>query len=687
MSYVQLSALPGVCLSDSAYSNSIKGAYTTEGLATGRYVDMLGSRFFAGRPEKKGGWIPLILTKLTGVCRGEKDWRDFSQNLYCAFGTNLKLQVFLNSTNALIDITPLRSILTGTLTNPLTTSTSTTVSVAHTAHGLKSGDYAQLTANAVVDNVQVAGTYFVTVVDANNYTITVPSPATGSTSGGGGQVSYVYYRITLTNPFTTVSGSNIVTVAHTNNGASVGDYVTISNATAVNGITLDGEYPIQSTSANSYTVNAANAASGSGSGGGTPNFQYDISSGQIDAGTTAGYGTGTYSTGGYGLGQTTTTFTSQPRIWALDNYGQQLLASPYNDTIYVWDPSTYTTNNGRAYPLYGAPTNVLGMFVTPERFVFALGAAGNPLEVQWPDQNDYTNWNALPTNTANSRTIQIGSFIVGGIAARDGSSLVLTNNCCYAFNYSGDTFIYDSTAAGRNSGLIGPLALTTYAGNAYWMSEDEFWTWNGAVQPLPSDDIRDYVFRNINKGQAFKCFAVTDPHFKEITFYYPTTSGGNEITSSVTYHVDQGVWSIDTKSRTSQVNNQLFPYPISSDALGNIWQEEFGTDANGAALDSYVVFNPTAVMKGERHCDVMGFMPDFERQAGDCELSVLTQTYPDDPQAISGPYTLGASDTDPLIDLRIGSTFVGYKIESNVLGGDYRVGLPQVDVNPAGARR
>jgi hypothetical protein len=688
MPYQPLTPIGGICKVDSIYANTVKQGYTEAGPGVGRYTDMLAARFIAGRPEKKGGWTPLTSSTMSGICRGMKDWRDFNQNLYCGFGTNTKLYVYSKSITTLLNITPLRFLVTGTLTNPLTTNSTTTVSVAHTAHGLVSGDYVQLTSGTILNNITLANTYFVTVTDANNYTVTVPTAATGSTSGGGGTVSYIYYRTVLSsNPFTTVSGSPIVTVSHTSHGALSGDTVIITGGSAVGGLTLSGSYVILSTTTNTYTIMASSNASSSSTGGGTPNVQYEINIGYSSNGYGTGYGIGTYGSGTYGNNQVSNAYIVNARTWCLDNYGQQLLSNPYNGTIYIWDPTTYTSNNGRAYPMYGAPASgVLSMFVTPERFVFALGGVSNGLVVSWPDQSNYNNWTASITNTANSRTLQIGSYLVGGISARDGTSLVCTNVCAYAFNYSGDAFVYDSTATGRNSGLIGPLAICAFGGNVYWMGPNEFWQWNGTVNPIPSDDIRDYVYTNLNKSQSTKCFAVTNVSKKEVTFYYPVI-GSDEITNSVTYHVDQGIWSIDTKSRTSQVDAVLFQYPISADASGNIWQEEYGTDANGSALDSYVVFSPTSISKGDRRCDIMGFMPDFERQTGACSVSILTQTYPEDPQTVVGPYNLGASDTTPLIDLRIGATLVGYKIESNTVGGDYRIGLCQADVNVAGARR
>src|SRR5690242_6472493 len=48
--------------------------------------------------------------------------------------------------------------------------------------------------------------------------------------------------ISLTNPFTTTSGQAVVTVTDVGHGAEAGDYIRISGASAVGGITPDGEY-------------------------------------------------------------------------------------------------------------------------------------------------------------------------------------------------------------------------------------------------------------------------------------------------------------------------------------------------------------------------------------------------------------------------------------------------------------
>ena len=71
------------------------------------------------------------------------------------------------------------------------------------------------------------------------------------------------------NPFATTNGSKVVVVTHTGHGAVVGSFVTYSGATAVGGLTLNGEYEIVSViDGNSYRIVSSTAASSTVSGGG-----------------------------------------------------------------------------------------------------------------------------------------------------------------------------------------------------------------------------------------------------------------------------------------------------------------------------------------------------------------------------------------------------------------------------------
>lgn len=152
----------------------------------------------------------------------------------------------------------------------------------------------------------------------------------------------VYYDVTpirtthtLTNPFTTIDTSNIVTVLDAADSYRNGDYVTFTGATAVGGLTLNGEYQITYISgATSYTIVAASPATSSATGGGTVYASYQVSTGPAYAVPLSGWGAGYWGSGTWGTSSNTT---EAIRIWNADNFGQDLLYGPRGLPLYYWN--------------------------------------------------------------------------------------------------------------------------------------------------------------------------------------------------------------------------------------------------------------------------------------------------------------------------------------------------------------
>lgn len=112
---------------------------------------------------------------------------------------------------------------------------------------------------------------------------------------------------TPTDPFSTTNGSTSVVVTIADHGALSGDFVTFSGATAVGGLTLNGEYQINEvlTSA-TFTITAASAASSTATGGGSVTAVFQINTGLDTTLYGNGWGAGTW--GGV-LPGTSVTFT------------------------------------------------------------------------------------------------------------------------------------------------------------------------------------------------------------------------------------------------------------------------------------------------------------------------------------------------------------------------------------------
>lgn len=666
MPLAKLDFAPGITKLDSDYESA------------GRWIDGDKVRFIHGLPQKIGGWGKFHQTAVTGKCRGLHAWQDNVQTKRLAIGTHKKLLVWRSG--VLYDITPFRELASGTLTDPVSTANgSTTVTITHAAHGQQIGDTVQLVATSAVGGVTVSGEYvIVSTPTANEYTISVASAATSGASGGGA-TTYAYPRATLANPFSTTAGSTTVVVTHTNHGLSDGDYVHFSDGSAVGGITVTGEFSATVLSTSTYSVTAASAASSSATGGGAVTYRYEISIGRDDALDARGYGVG-----GYGVSTYDTPRSSAiqlvSRTWYLDNYGQNLLACPRNGDIYEWNPDI----GGRAYRLRNAPTNNVGMLVTEERIVFALGADGDRMTWSWCDQEDNTVWTSTETNTAGTAPpISGGSEIVGGIKLQGKVALILTDTSVFATQYTGDAFIYSTRRLSGEAGLFGPNAIIEFAGSAYWMSDSDFMVYDGRVAPLPSSDVRSYVFGDINRTQRSKCFAGVNKDFREVWFFY-CSAASSEIDRYVIYNVVENTWSVGTLARTAWATKGLYEYPILAGADGYLYSHESGTDADGSAMDTFIVSAPRDIADGGSNMDILMLVPDFKAQVGDVDFYVITKVFPNLAATTNGPYT--ATPTTDNLDTRCDGRQAAIRIESNVVGGDWRLGQLRVEIQPAGTR-
>ena len=97
--------------------------------------------------------------------------------------------------------------------------------------------------------------------------------------GAYNDVTPLRATVSLTNPFTTTNGSTTVLVTDANGGFEDEDFVTFSNASEVNGVTVDGEFQIDIVTPTTYNITVSSAANGSGTGGGTVSAAYQINTG------------------------------------------------------------------------------------------------------------------------------------------------------------------------------------------------------------------------------------------------------------------------------------------------------------------------------------------------------------------------------------------------------------------------
>jgi len=398
----------------------------------------------------------------------------------------------------------------------------------------------------------------------------------------------------------------------------------------------------------------------------------DLTAGTLDAATNIGFGGGFYGLGFYGTERADTGNYSEATTWSLDNFGEYLVACSTADRrLLEWQLNT----GADAAAIANAPTDNLGLLVTEERFLFALGAGGNPRLVQWCDREDNTLWTAAATNEAGDLELQTSGQIMQGVRTR-GQSLIITDIDAHSATYIGGQFVYSFQRVGSSCGAISRKAAAAVDEGVFWMGQRGFFSYaGGAVQDIPCE-VADYVFNDMNTAQGSKIWAVTNQQYNEIWWWYPS-EGSNEIDRYVSYNYKEGHWSIGQLSRTAGVDRGVFRRPIWFKTDGDAYNHDTGLNYEGA--DVFAESGPISLGAGDNVMSATMLIPD-ENIQGDVSATFKTRFHPNDDERSYGPYTM-ANPTSV--------RFTGRQVRMRVQGerlANWRVGVMRLEAAPGGRR-
>tara|TARA_R100001460_G_scaffold13112_7_gene29671 strand:+ start:107 stop:1954 length:1848 start_codon:yes stop_codon:yes gene_type:complete len=519
--------------------------------------------------------------------------------------------------------------------------------------------------------------------------------------------------VTLTNPFATTSGSPIVTVTDANGGYTDGDYVTYSGASAVGGLTLNGEYQLTlTTTTNEYTIDAGSAASSTATGGGTVTAAYQINVGTAFAIPLTGWGAGSWSSGIYGVGVTST---ESIRLWSESNFGEDLVFGPRGGGMYYWDASNGLTTRGVELSSLGGASNVptsqkLIEVSDINRFVFAFGAnefgtaTVNPMLVRWSDQGSAIDWTPSVTSQAGFLTLSNGTEIIAAKQARQ-EVLVWTDSALYSLQYVGAPVVWSAQLVGENISTAAQNCVAYANGVAYWMGKDKFYKYDGRTQPLRCD-LRKFIFGNFNEQQYEQVFAGTNESYHEIWWFY-CSADATAIDRYVVYNYLEDIWYYGTMARTAWLDSGLRGNPLAATYSHNLVNHEEGVDDNEtattAAIHAFIASAEFDLEDGHQFAFIWRILPDIRFDGSTTGSPSATMTLL--PLANSGsgyndPLSEGGSNSSAItrtavlpveaytgqIYTRVRGRQLAMKVESTDEGVTWQLGSPRIDMRPDGRR-
>jgi hypothetical protein len=614
------------------------------------------------------------------------------------------------------------------------------------------------------------------------------------------------YRATLTDPFATVNGSDIVTVTAADHGLRDGDSVTFALAASVGGLSFNDTFTVTRVlSLDKFTITASSNASSTASGGGKVEVAAALDAGLVDGTGGTGWGTGTYGSGFYGY---PTGGDVDPRVWSLDNWGNDLVAIPRLGALYEFRPvsvdnpnlitlaggtggtgwtfgsSTWTATAGSASKLTwdvtgdmsggtiyelvltvtrsagtlqveitsdtGSPTDVsigesidesgtytrrfrapaspttfklakdasfagtvtavsvtlpatatrvqsapqysIGGFVDPNRIMVCYGTVEsdgdyNPMLVRWSNQEDLTTWLPADDNLAGEYPLARGSRIIGGIATR-GQNLIWTDEGLYSMRFTGNAGdVFQFTLVGTGCGLIGKNAAAEVNGVAFWWGRNgQFYVFQGSIPQIIDCPVRRDVTDNLAFAQNEKIWCGVNSEFNEVWWFYPDARDGtNECSRYVSYNWTEDHWSVGELARSAWVPPGVFEDPIGFGIDGKVYFHERGTTANGATMPWEIESAYFNIQDGNNVMHVTRFMPDFEDQAGNIDMTLTYRYWPNGDDIAFGPYTITPTTREVLF--RHTGRQAKVKFAAGTNSRFVRAGVHSFDVIPGGAVR
>ena len=619
--------------------------------AEGQWIDSDFVRFRYGQPEKIGGFTAIGQKTISGPARAQHTWNDLEGNKYAALGTSKALYIYFE--DKFYDITPLATAITGaTFTS---TSSSSTVTVNKTTHGLEVGEYVTFSSVTVpgsssfVDTDFTSFTFEILTVATNSFTITMQTTETGTPMSATGSASI--------NPYEEI-GPTIQTYGY---GWGTGTWSrgTWGSATTSSSVILDpGSWSLD-------------------------NFGQQLIA-TVKDGKTFVWNPGLSNP----LEQRAVVMSGAPtatRLTITSDRDRHVVHFGTETTIgntSTQDPMFIRFSDQEDFSTYApTSTNTAGTFRLDTGNKIVAAVSGKDYNLILTDQAAYTMQFVGPPFTFSIRQVGSNCGCIGQHAT------VYADGKVFWMGAGGGFFVFDGTVKLLPS-LVEDFVFTTTGNNV-----------------------------GINYASNEIIYASHNSLFNEIVWFYPagtpTSNPAVQNNRSVTYNYVEGTWSKMSLARSTYADASTYDVPYATEydstAVPSIDNLSGATNTFGAstyfahevgnnkiALDGTETAIAAFIQSGDFDIQQEGdgqfimrisrFLPDFKNLQGNAVITIGLKEFPIDTSSSSqlGPFTISSSTQK--IDTRARGRLANLKIQNTAVNETWRFGTFRADVNVDGRR-
>ena len=621
MPLISLKFRPGINREITSYSNE------------GGYFDCEKVRFYAGFPEKIGGWVKQSGNTYLGTARALHNWVALDGSNYMGVGTHLKY--YIEEGGGFNDITPIRKNSTNSITFSATNG-SAELTVTDSSHGAVVNDFVTISGAVslggnITASVLNTEHQITSVVDANTYKIIASATASASDSGNGGSGVDGAYQINV-GLDTTVGG----------NGWGAGGYGGVNADLSTFGW---GEAAASGTTASIRLWSH-------------DNFGEDLLLNPRDSGVF--YWDESNGTGTRAVNLTSLSGASDTPIIA-----KQVLVSDIDRHLIFFGTNTIGTTTQ------------------------------DPLLIRFGSQESLTDFTPTATNTAGDLRLSSGSTFVQAVETKQ-QILVYTDKSLFSMRFIGPPFTFGLQELSKNITIASPKAAVAVDDAVFWMGKDNFYLYAGQTQQIPCT-VRDKVFLDFNNSQADKVIAGVNSKWGEIWWFYPSASSDeNDKYVIYNYLEKTWYYGTLSRTAWHDRGIRQFPIAASSSYLfehenGN---DDDGTamtaSVESSQLDIGDGYQFTFIKQLVPDITFDGSTSTSGNPSATFTLQARKGPGSSYDNTSSGTSTRSATSpveqfTD-LVNVRLRGRSFNMKLESTGQGVSWKLGTPRVDIRPDGRR-
>ena len=599
----------------------------TETGAEGRWTDCDKVRFRKGLPQKIGGWTKFSTSYYVGSARALFSWLDLDGFRYASLGTNRKVYVYRDGTNA--DITPLRQ--TNNITSVFdTVANSANLTINHTSHGANVGDFVTISNCSIADvggiaNTSIDAEYEILSI-TNTDAYVIQSNETATTSNTNIANCTVAYQVPV--------APNVQTFGF---GWSAGSWniSTWNTPRTTSEIDIDlGQWTL-----NNWGEDLILTQKNAGT------FEWDTSLGLSLNRATPIANAPTSSITSVVSTETRHLICMGTEVSIGTPSTQDKLFIRWSDqeNYNVWEPNTVNSAGSQRL------------------------AGGSEIRTARPAKGTILIWT---DTTLHSMSFIGPPFIFGfrqlgnDCGAVGLNSAIVIDDVAYwmsdgqFFRYAGAVQELPCTVLNH---VFDDINKTQYS-QVYAGQNSDF-----------SEVIWFYCSANSNQVDRYVIF-----NHIEGSWYFGNLERGAYIENGVYNNpIAAQFYPTETANTISQINGLTTGRSL-------IYNHEDGVDADGSALTAYIESGDGDIADGENFSFINKVIPDFKNQTGNAVITLKARDYPNSTR-VSGE-TITVSNTTPFYNSRIRGRQSAIRIESTELGSNWRFGTLRINVRPDGKR-